>query len=75
SRGIRNDILPSGVGPNLLLGYLHRWDLLVVTNKKSTDDHISLLKWPSRTDEERTVVYLEMVEDRYSPRIDLQGMP
>uniref|UniRef100_A0A453AKQ6 DUF6598 domain-containing protein n=1 Tax=Aegilops tauschii subsp. strangulata TaxID=200361 RepID=A0A453AKQ6_AEGTS len=72
SRGIRNDILPSGVGPNLLLGYLHRWDLLVVTNKKSTDDHISLLKWPSRTDEERTVVYLEMVEDRYSPRIDLQ---
>ncbi|XP_037475647.1 nuclear pore complex protein NUP214-like isoform X2 [Triticum dicoccoides] len=71
-RGIMNDILPSGVGPNLLLGYLHRWDLLVVTNKKSTDDHISLLKWPSRTDEERTVVYLKMVEDNYSPRIDLQ---
>ncbi|VAH42037.1 unnamed protein product [Triticum turgidum subsp. durum] len=70
--GIMDDILPSGVGPNLLLGYLHRWDLLVVTNKKSTDDHISLLKWPSRTDEERTVVYLEMVEDKYSPRIDLQ---
>ncbi|KAM3372118.1 hypothetical protein ACQJBY_019153 [Aegilops geniculata] len=70
--GIRNDILPSGVGPNLLLGYLHCWDLLVVTNKKCTDDHISLLKWPSRTDEERTVVYLEMVDDRYSPRIDLQ---
>jgi hypothetical protein len=20
-----DDILPSGVGPNLLLGYLHRW--------------------------------------------------
>ncbi|XP_037482029.1 uncharacterized protein LOC119360535 [Triticum dicoccoides] len=71
-RGIMNDILPSGVGPNLLLSYLHRWDLLVVTNKKSTEDHISLLKWPSRTDEERTVVYLKMAEDNYSPRIDLQ---
>ncbi|XP_044964279.1 nuclear pore complex protein NUP214 isoform X1 [Hordeum vulgare subsp. vulgare] len=70
--GIMDDILPSGVGPNLLLGYLHCWDLLVVSNKKSTDDHISLLKWPSRTDEERTVVYLEMVEDKYIPRIDLQ---
>jgi len=23
--GIMDDILPSGVGPNLLLGYLHRW--------------------------------------------------
>ncbi|KAM0909288.1 hypothetical protein ACQ4PT_014907 [Festuca glaucescens] len=70
--GIMDDILPSGVGPNLLLGYLHRWDLMVYSNKKSTDDHISLLKWPSITDDERTVVYLEMVEDKYSPRIDLQ---
>uniref|UniRef100_A0ACD5YZT8 Uncharacterized protein n=1 Tax=Avena sativa TaxID=4498 RepID=A0ACD5YZT8_AVESA len=70
--GIMDDILPSGVGPNLLLGYLHRWDLMVFSNKKSTDDHISLLKWPSITDDERTVVYLEILEDKYSPRIDLQ---
>ncbi|CAM0907578.1 unnamed protein product [Alopecurus aequalis] len=69
---IMDDILPPGVGPNLLLGYLHRWDLMVFSNKKNTDDHISLLKWPSLTDNERTVVYLEMVEDKYSPRIDLQ---
>jgi nuclear pore complex protein Nup214 len=47
---------------------------MVYSNKKSTDDHISLLKWLSITDDERTVVYLEMVEDKYSPRIDLQGM-
>ena len=47
---------------------------MVFSNKKNTDEHISLLKWPSITDDERTVVYLEMVEDKYSPRIDLQGM-
>ncbi|XP_024313585.1 nuclear pore complex protein NUP214 isoform X2 [Brachypodium distachyon] len=71
-QGIMDDILPSRVGPNLLLGYLHRWDLMVVSNKKSINDHISLLKWPSTTDDERNVVYLEMLEDKYSPRIDLQ---
>uniref|UniRef100_A0A0E0I5U5 Nuclear pore complex protein NUP214 n=1 Tax=Oryza nivara TaxID=4536 RepID=A0A0E0I5U5_ORYNI len=71
-RGIMDDVLPSGVGPNLLLGYLHRWDLMVTSNKKSIDEHISLLKWSSATDDKKTVVYLEMLEDKYSPRIDLQ---
>ncbi|TVU37188.1 hypothetical protein EJB05_10491 [Eragrostis curvula] len=70
--GIMDDILPSGVGPNLLLGYLHRWDLMVASNKKSIDEHIALLKWPSTPDDEKTVVYLEMLEDKYTPRIDLQ---
>ncbi|XP_066391516.1 nuclear pore complex protein NUP214-like [Miscanthus floridulus] len=69
--GIMDDVLPSGVGPNLLLGYLHRWDLMVASNKKSIEDHIALLKWPSAHDE-NTVTYLEMLEDKYSPRIDLQ---
>ncbi|KAF0907579.1 hypothetical protein E2562_018386 [Oryza meyeriana var. granulata] len=71
-RGIMDDVLPSGVGPNLLLGYLHCWDLMVTSNKKSIDEHISLLKWSSATDDKKTVVYLEMLEDKYSPRIDLQ---
>uniref|UniRef100_A0A0D9X321 Nuclear pore complex protein NUP214 n=1 Tax=Leersia perrieri TaxID=77586 RepID=A0A0D9X321_9ORYZ len=71
-RGIMDDVLPSGVGPNLLLGYLHRWDLMVASNKKSIDEHISLLKWSSTTDDKKTVAYLEMLEDKYSPRIDLQ---
>ncbi|KAK3128068.1 hypothetical protein QOZ80_7AG0582120 [Eleusine coracana subsp. coracana] len=70
--GIMDDIVPSGVGPNLLLGYLHRWDLMVASNKKSIDEHIALLKWPSTPDDEKTVIYLEMLEDKYSPRIDLQ---
>ncbi|KAL6896847.1 hypothetical protein ACP4OV_007419 [Aristida adscensionis] len=70
--GIMDDIIPSGVGPNLLLGYLHRWDLMVASNKKSIDEHIALLKWPSTPDDEKSVVYLEMLEDKYSPRIDLQ---
>ncbi|KAG8079281.1 hypothetical protein GUJ93_ZPchr0007g5843 [Zizania palustris] len=47
-------------------------DLMVASNKKSIDEHISLLKWSSPTDDKRTVVYLEMLEDKYSPRIDLQ---
>lgn len=71
-QGIVDDVLPSGVGPNLLLGYLHRWDLMIASNKKSIDEHISLLKWSFATDDKKTVVYLEMLEDKYSPRIDLQ---
>ncbi|CAN6219986.1 unnamed protein product [Urochloa humidicola] len=70
--GIMYDVLPSGLGPNLLLGYLHRWDLMVASNKKSIDEHIALLKWPSTHGEEKTVKRLEMLEDKYSPRIDLQ---
>ncbi|KAJ1292475.1 hypothetical protein BS78_02G394300 [Paspalum vaginatum] len=70
--GIMDDVLPSGGGPNLLLGYLHRWDLMVASNKKSIDEHIALLKWPSTHDNEKTIIYLEMLEDKYSPRIDLQ---
>ncbi|XP_040382440.1 nuclear pore complex protein NUP214 [Oryza brachyantha] len=71
-RGIMDDVLPPGAGPNLLLGFLHRWDLMVASNRKSIDEHISLLKWSSATDDEKSVVYLEMLEDKYSPRIDLQ---
>jgi len=48
-------------------------DLMVASNKKSIDEHIALLKWPSAHDDEKTVTYLEMLEDKYSPRIDLQG--
>ena len=48
-------------------------DLMVASNKKSIEDHIALLKWPSAHDDEKTVTYLEMLEDKYSPRIDLQG--
>ncbi|XP_062187110.1 nuclear pore complex protein NUP214 isoform X2 [Phragmites australis] len=70
--GIMDDVLPSGVGPNLLLGYLHRWDLMVASNRKSIDEHIALLKWSSTPDDEKTIIYLEMLEDKYSPRIDLQ---
>ncbi|KAL6657342.1 hypothetical protein ACP70R_005122 [Stipagrostis hirtigluma subsp. patula] len=79
--GIMDDVLPSGVGPNLLWVYLHRWqlfgqelswDLMVTSNKKSIDEHIALLKWPSTPDHYETVTYLEMLEDKYSPRIDLQ---
>uniref|UniRef100_A0A804QK28 Nuclear pore complex protein NUP214 n=1 Tax=Zea mays TaxID=4577 RepID=A0A804QK28_MAIZE len=70
--GIMDDVLPPGAGPNLLLGYLHRWGLMVASNKKSVDEHIALLKWPSAHDDEKTVTYLEMLEDKYSPRIDLQ---
>lgn len=46
---------------------------MVASNKKSVDEHIALLKWPSAHDDEKTVTYLEMLEDKYSPRIDLQG--
>ena len=48
-------------------------DLMVASNKKSIEDHIALLKWPSAHDDEKIVTYLEMLEDKYSPRIDLQG--
>lgn len=46
---------------------------MIASNKKSIDEHISLLKWSFATDDKKTVVYLEMLEDKYSPRIDLQG--
>jgi nuclear pore complex protein Nup214 len=46
---------------------------MVASNKKSIDEHIALLKWPSTPDDGKTVIYLEMLEDKYSPRIDLQG--
>jgi len=48
-------------------------DLVVASNRKSIDEHIALLKWPSTHDEEKTVKCLEMLDDKYSPRIDLQG--
>uniref|UniRef100_A0A0A9CUL0 Uncharacterized protein n=1 Tax=Arundo donax TaxID=35708 RepID=A0A0A9CUL0_ARUDO len=67
-----DDVLPSGVGPNLLLGYLRHWDLMMASNRKSIDEHIALLKWSSTPNDEKTVIYLEMLEDKYSPRIDLQ---
>jgi hypothetical protein len=44
---------------------------MVASNKKSIEDHIALLKWPSTHDDE--ITYLEMLEDKYSPRIELQG--
>lgn len=46
---------------------------MVASNKKSIDEHIALLKWPSTHDDEKTVKCLEMLEDKYNPRIDLQG--
>jgi len=45
---------------------------VVASNRKSIDEHIALLKWPSTHDEEKTVKCLEMLDDKYSPRIDLQ---
>jgi hypothetical protein len=46
---------------------------MVASNKKIIDEHIALLKWPSTNEDEKTVKCLEMLEDKYSPRIDLQG--
>lgn len=48
-------------------------DIMVASNKKCIDEHIALLKWPSTHDDKKTVKCLEMLEDKYSPRIDLQG--
>lgn len=57
-----------------MCGFLQFYrDLMVASNKRSIDEHIALLKWPSTHADENTLKCLEMLEDKYSPRIDLQG--
>nr|XP_029124017.1 nuclear pore complex protein NUP214 isoform X3 [Elaeis guineensis] len=67
-----DDILPTGSGPYLLSSYLDHWGFVLVANKKNVDDHVRLLKW-SEDDNTREVVFLEFRNDKYTPRILLQG--
>ncbi|XP_020597673.1 nuclear pore complex protein NUP214 [Phalaenopsis equestris] len=69
--GLSVDMLPAGVGPYLLAEYLDCWDVAITSNRKNTDQHISLLRWLVE-DNRYEVVSLELGSDKYIPRIDLQ---
>ncbi|KAG0477530.1 hypothetical protein HPP92_014371 [Vanilla planifolia] len=69
--GLSRDMLPAGVGPYLLLEYLDCWGVVIASNKKKIDQHISLLRWLVE-DNMYDVVSLELGSEKYLPRIDLQ---
>ncbi|MCO5600668.1 hypothetical protein L7F22_054783 [Adiantum nelumboides] len=66
-----SSILPSETGPFTLANYIQPWELLITTSRRCVDDHITLLGWfKERGDSE--VYKFEFVDDRYTPRIELQ---
>jgi nuclear pore complex protein Nup214 len=58
--------------PIIMISVLNR-ELLLSSNKKNIDQHVVLLKWCYNEDDRR-VVSLEFQSDKYTPRIDLQGV-
>ncbi|XP_059429559.1 nuclear pore complex protein NUP214 isoform X2 [Corylus avellana] len=69
--GFSDDILPSGSGPHLFLSYLEQCELAITANRKNTDGHIVLLGW-SPGDEINEVAVVDIEQDKWLPRIELQ---
>lgn len=57
---------------SIIMTFFYR-ELLLSSSKKNVDQHVVLLKWCSNEDDKH-VVSLEFQSDKYTPRIDLQGV-
>lgn len=58
----------------LIIGFAsHCRDVVLASNRKAIDQHISLFKW-SMEDNKRGVVSLEFRSDKYTPKIEVPGI-
>lgn len=65
-------ILPPQTGPYVLGSYVQPWELLIITSRRSIDDHISLLGWLNEGAKSEAYKF-ELLDDRFTPRIELQA--
>ncbi|KAJ8618612.1 hypothetical protein MRB53_014798 [Persea americana] len=68
--GLDDQIVPCGSGPLLFASYLERWQLVLASNRKNTDQHIFSLGW-SLDDNNREAAVIEFLDDKEVPRIEL----
>ncbi|KAJ8574010.1 hypothetical protein K7X08_010521 [Anisodus acutangulus] len=67
----RYDAVPSCSGPHLFSSYLDQHQLAFVANRKNFDQHILLLGW-SVGDEKNETAIIEILNDKWSPKIEAQ---
>ncbi|KAL8121339.1 nuclear pore complex protein NUP214 isoform X1 [Apium graveolens] len=68
--GYMVDAVPFASSPHMFLSYLDQCQLLIITNRKTVDQHIVLFDCST---DDKEVVMIEFLNDSWTPRIDFQG--